>query len=194
MDNAVIQDNVVYFEGLYGIYATASPACAITSNSIHAVGTLADRSAIYLNQGCERSIVRGNTLLSGTVAFIVNVNSTTCVVKDNDSLAINSAVYNGNGTASSGTLYSNNSAQSAAAAYTGYSSTQRHRGFDNTRAGSYIPNVFHTTTDPTTNGRIHTKGDIYFDFSAQAVSGGYVGWICTVAGNPGTFARFGTIS
>ena len=35
------------------------------------------------------------------------------------------------------------------------------------------------------------KGDICYNDDAQ--SGGYVGWICTRGGNPGTWAKFGLI-
>lgn len=194
IDQGVIQDNVVFFVGTYGLYATASPAVAVKGNTLHAVGSMADRSAIFINQGCERAAVVSNLLMSGEVAYIVNMNSINGIVKHNDSLSLNSAEFNANGSASVGTLYSDNSSQSSAQSLVGYNFQQKHRGFDNTRAGSYIPNVYHSTTDPTLNGRIHTKGDIYYDFSAQAVTGGYVGWICTAAGQPGTFKRFGLIA
>jgi hypothetical protein len=38
-----------------------------------------------------------------------------------------------------------------------------------------------------------TRGDVVFNNSATAASGGTVGWICTVAGATATWKAFGTI-
>lgn len=191
---AVIKGNTVHYSSSYGVYVQASLASVVENNSLYLTGIATDSAAIYVGISSDRTAVKGNLLMEGSPTRIVSVSSPNCVIESNHSLALNNSYYDGNGPSSTGSLYAGNSAQSTALPFTGYAASQRHRGFDNTRAGSYVPNMFYTTTDPTTNGRNHTKGDIYFDFSPQAVSGGYAGWICTVGGNPGTFSRWGLIA
>lgn len=190
---SIVEGNTVTFSNLYGIYIQGAEQASVIGNSIISESLSTDRAAIYVGFNCDRSNIQNNTLVGGVVEWLVTVNSPRCTVKDNLSLALDSAQINGNGSSSSGSIYDNNNFQSAALSFVGYNASQIHKGFTNGRAGSYIPNIYFSTTDPSTNGRHHTKGDVYINFSATSTSGGKAGWICTTGGNPGTFRTFGAI-
>jgi len=46
-------------------------------------------------------------------------------------------------------------------------------------------------TAPPTSG-YYLAGDILYNINPPA-EGGYIGWVCTAAGTPGTWKRFGAI-
>ncbi len=56
----------------------------------------------------------------------------------------------------------------------------------------YITIRGHTAAAPATNSGYYQVGDIVFNTTPTA--GGFVGWVCVTAGNPGTWKTFGPIS
>ena len=191
-----VVDNTLFTgDSQYSIYVQASPGHVISSNTISANHVTDEATAhIYSGVQSDGSIVTDNKLVGGARQWLISVNSKDCIVRNNIStISSNFPRYQGNGVASANTVWEGNVASNASAPFNGYNSVQVHRGFVNTRGPSYVPNVYFTTTDPATNGRSHTKGDIYFDFSITGTSAGFIGWVCTASGAPGTFRRFGAL-
>ena len=56
--------------------------------------------------------------------------------------------------------------------------------------GEYVPVIMYGTAAPTI--KTFKKGDIVYN--TNPIAGGFIGWICTTAGTPGTWKTFGAIT
>jgi hypothetical protein len=175
-----IEDNITGAIYCTGTGGTAFNYILITGNQL-SVSDAANGKGVYLGATMGHAVITGNTIYAGLVGIHVINGATNVVVDGNDILGADTG-------SSIGIAFQ--------------ASTTGFIGANN------ITHFVSSITDSTTVGGLQRSLKVYYNSDKPAggdwllgdivintapASAGYVGWVCTVAGTPGTWKGFGVI-
>lgn len=210
-DKAIISNNVIdnVINSSSGILAKNNISCSILGNM---VTNVLNGKGIFVEYSGSKAIVNDNTLynINGYGITISNNSSTEIITNNNHikgtvdygiiSLSGNSIIYSGNfidsiSGLSRGMYVHQSSIATISGNIVGTGVTTKlsytaGNGLVQQSGNNFNPTISYGTAAP--SGGTWRKGDIIYNTNPASAS--FIGWVCTVAGSPGTWTTFGSIT